>query len=88
MAIREQITIDIATVHVNDECRIELAQIKAVQDYSPEQARDLANELVARADEAEEALAYDLRENQAQMQARVDAATATTPRAITGEAVL
>ena len=88
MAIREQITVDLATVEMNDEYRVELTQLRPAQDYSPEQARDLANELVSMADAAEEALACDLRENESQMRDRVKAATAATPRGITGEVVL
>ena len=88
MAIREQITVELATVEITDAYRVELAQILATLDYSPEQARDLANELVHHADRAEALIAEDLRENEAQMRDRVDVATASTPRGITGEVVL
>ncbi|WP_427870566.1 hypothetical protein [Leucobacter luti] len=81
MAIREQITVDIATVAINDEYRVDLVQLSVVQDYSPEQARALADELRQAADLAEQAL----RDDEAERFARMRAAT---PRTISGEAVL
>ena len=81
MAIREQITVDIATVAINDEYRIDLVQLKILQDYSPEQARALGEELRQAADLAEQALRDDEAERFARMR---DSA----PRTVTGEVVL
>ncbi|WP_336991061.1 hypothetical protein [Leucobacter sp. VD1] len=81
MSIREQITVDIATVEINDEYRVELAQLRKVQDYSPEQARALADELIERANAADEMIADHMHEQLQRM-------TASTPRTITGEVVL
>ena len=81
MAIREKITVDIATVEMNDEYRVELAQLRKVQDYSPRQAHDLANELVQMADAADEAIADDMHE-------RLQRMNAATPRTVRGEVVL
>jgi len=54
MAITEQITVEVASVDVNDEYRVELTQHRKVTDYSPEQAEDLAGELLHHADRARE----------------------------------
>lgn len=81
MAIREQITIDLARVDMNDEYRVELTQLKPAQDYSPEQARALAAELQQIAALAEQALRHDEAE-------RFERMRNATPRAVTGEAVL
>ncbi len=62
MAIREQITIDIASVEVNDECRIELRQEKKRTTYSSQQARDLALELIEAAEKADLAIVEDMAE--------------------------
>lgn len=81
MAIREQITVDVATVEVNDEYRVELAQLRKVQDYSPQQAIDLAAELHAAAERALAMIDED-------MDARLERMSAATPRTVTGEVVL
>ena len=62
MSIREQIIVEIATVEVNDEYRVELTQVLDRVDYSPEQARDLASELINAADEAERMIAEHVAE--------------------------
>lgn len=81
MAIREQITVDVATVEVNDEYRVELTQLRKVQDYSPQQAIDLAAELHAAAERVIAMIDED-------MDARLERMTAATPRTVTGEVVL
>lgn len=81
MAIREQITVDVATVEVNDEYRVELAQLRKVQDYSPQQAVDLAAELHAAGERALAMIDED-------MDVRLARMTAATPRTVTGEVVL
>lgn len=53
VAIQEQITIEVASVEVTDDYRVNLRQYRKVADYSPDQARDLANELVNAAESAE-----------------------------------
>lgn len=81
MAIRENIVVDIATVEMNDEYRVELTQLRKVTDYSPAQARKLAKELNDVADAADEAIADDMHERLLRM-------NAATPRTVTGEVVL
>lgn len=81
MAIRENIVVDIATVEMNDEYRVELTQLRKVTDYSPAQARKLAKELNDVADAADEAIADDMHE-------RLQRMNAATPRTVTGEVVL
>lgn len=81
MAIRENIVVDIATVEMNDEYRVELTQLRKVTDYSPEQARKLAKELNDVADAADEAIADDMHDRLLRM-------NAATPRTVTGEVVL
>lgn len=49
MTIQETVIVEIATVEVNDDYRVELAQLRKVVDYSPEQAIQLANELITAA---------------------------------------
>ncbi|KKI16392.1 MULTISPECIES: hypothetical protein [unclassified Leucobacter] len=74
MAIQEQLTVDVAAVAVDDDYRVELTQLRKVWSYSPEQARDLANELVNAADNAEAQLNAQV----AEMGARMTAATIRT----------
>lgn len=81
MAIREEITVEIAAVEVNDEYRVELSQLKKVTDYSPQQAMDLANELVVAAERSIAMIDADMDERLERMQA-------ATPRTVTGEVVL
>ncbi|WP_449281229.1 hypothetical protein [Leucobacter sp.] len=81
MAIQETITVELAEVTVDDDYRVELTQLRKVQDYSPEQARDLANDLVNAADNAERMLAEHVAE-------RRDRMTSAAPRTVTGEVVL
>lgn len=81
MAIQEQILVEIATVEVNDEYRIELKQVRKVVDYSPEQAERLANELLTASARASKLLTDDMDE-------RFERMRAETPRTVTGEVVL
>lgn len=81
MAIQETIIVELAEVDVNDDYRVELTQLRKVMDYSPQQARDLAGELLAAADHAVKALDDD-------MDARRERMIAVQPRTVTGEAVL
>lgn len=60
MAIREQIIIDVATVDVTDEYRVELRQEKKRTSYSTQQARDLALELIEAAEKVDQAIAEDM----------------------------
>ncbi|UOQ58117.1 hypothetical protein MUN78_04525 [Leucobacter allii] len=60
MAIRDTIIIDIATVEVSDELRVELRQQKKLTEYTAQQARDLAGELLIAADEADAAIDADM----------------------------
>jgi len=52
MAIEETVTVVVASVEVNDEYRVELSQVRAVTDYSPDEAMQLAAELEAAAGRA------------------------------------
>ncbi|MEJ6490811.1 hypothetical protein PQI23_13900 [Leucobacter sp. USCH14] len=61
MAIREQITIDIASVEVSDELRVELRQEKKRTPYTAQQARDLALELIEAAEKVDELIAEDMK---------------------------
>lgn len=56
MAIVEQVSVEVASVTVNDEYRVELTQFKKVTDYAPEQAEKLARELLREADIARQLL--------------------------------
>lgn len=60
MAIREKIIIDVATVDVTDEYRVELHQEKKRTSYSTQQARDLALELIEAAEKVDHAIAEDM----------------------------
>ncbi|QYM76911.1 hypothetical protein [Leucobacter luti] len=60
MAISEKITIEIASVVVSDEYRVELRQEKKLTAYSSQQARDLALELIEAAERADAAIAEDM----------------------------
>lgn len=74
MAIQELLTVEVAAVTIDDDYRVELAQTRKVWSYSPQQARDLANELINAADNAE----AQLNEQVAEMGARMTAATIRT----------
>ena len=52
MAIEEEQTVVLASVDVNDEYRVELAQVRKVTDYSPDQAMALASELINAANDS------------------------------------
>lgn len=56
MAIVEQVSVEVASVTVNDEYRVELTQFRKVTDYTPDQAEQLARELVREADIARQLL--------------------------------
>jgi hypothetical protein len=59
MGIQATVTVEVASVEVNDEYRVELKQLRKVTDYSPEEAVLLAEELFAAAANAIEALKED-----------------------------
>lgn len=65
MGIQATVTIEVASVEVNDEYRVELKQLRKVTDYSPDEAVQLAEELLAAAGSATEALEDDRRERAA-----------------------
>lgn len=65
MGIQATVTVEVASVEVNDEYRVELKQLRKVTDYSPEEAEQLALELLAAAENAREALMEDHRERAA-----------------------
>lgn len=88
MAIQETIVVELAEVAVNDDYRVELTQLRKVIDYSPQQARDLANELVLQADRAEAALAEDTKLTLAELDERIERAVHTQPRTVTGSVIL
>jgi len=52
MGITETMIVQVAEVEVNDEYRVELTQLRKVTDYSPDQAEELAEMLLRRAEEA------------------------------------
>lgn len=60
MAIRENITVDIASVEVSDEYRVELRQEKKRTAYSVQQARDLALELIEAAEKVDALIDEDM----------------------------
>lgn len=57
MAIFEQPVVEIANVEINDEYRIELKQFRKRVDYTPDQADQLATELIDKAATVREMLA-------------------------------
>lgn len=62
MAIQEQITVELATVEVDDELRIELRQEKRRMRYTATQARDLAIELIDAAERVDVLIVEDMTE--------------------------
>ncbi|UOE45491.1 hypothetical protein [Agromyces larvae] len=56
MSIRVEVVVELATVTVNDDYRVELEQLRRVTDYSPLQALELARELAAAASHAADLL--------------------------------
>lgn len=64
----ETAPITIADVEVNDGYRVELRQIRKLTDYSPEQAEQLAAELIVAAGTAREMLAEHNRVDQERME--------------------
>ena len=62
MAIQERITVELASVEVDDELRIELRQEKKRMRYTASQARDLAIELLNAADRADALIVEDMAE--------------------------
>lgn len=62
MAIQETITIELASVEVDDELRVELRQEKKRTRYTSSQARDLAVELIHAADRADQLIVEDMAE--------------------------
>lgn len=68
MTIRETVEIDLATVIVDDDYRVELTQHDKVMTYSPDQAEALAAELTAIAADARRMLEEHIAETRARVQ--------------------
>lgn len=79
--ISEEVVVELATVDVNEDYRVELHQLKRTMDYSPEQARALAGELTLAASRAQRMLIGYVEAVEAR-------ASDSQPRSITGEAVI
>lgn len=62
MAIQETITVELASVEVDDELRIELRQEKKRMRYTASQARDLALELIYAAERVDVLIVEDMAE--------------------------
>ncbi|WP_024356705.1 hypothetical protein [Leucobacter chironomi] len=62
MAIQERITVELASVEVDDELRIELRQAKKRMQYTASQARDLAIELIDAAERVDVLIVEDMTE--------------------------
>lgn len=62
MAIQETITVELASVEVDDELRIELRQEKKRMRYTASQARDLALELIYAAERVDVLIVEDMTE--------------------------
>lgn len=62
MAIQERITVELASVEVDDELRIELRQEKKRMRYTASQARDLAIELIDAAERVDVLIIEDMAE--------------------------
>lgn len=60
MAIQETITVELASVEVDDELRIELRQEKRRMRYTASQARDLAIELIDAAERVDVLIVEDM----------------------------
>lgn len=60
MAIQETITVELASVEVDDELRIELRQEKRRMRYTASQARDLAIELINAAERVDVLIVEDM----------------------------
>ncbi|KKI18734.1 MULTISPECIES: hypothetical protein [unclassified Leucobacter] len=69
MAIQELLTVEVAAVTIDDDYRVELAQTRKVWSYSPQQARDLANELINAAATAEASLEQMIDDRRDRMEA-------------------
>jgi Asp-tRNA(Asn)/Glu-tRNA(Gln) amidotransferase C subunit len=61
MAIQDQIMVELASVEVSDSYQVQLRQHRRRVEFTPEQARDLANELINVADAAEQLQDVDVR---------------------------
>ena len=81
MAIQENVVVELATVEVNDDYRVEVKQAKKLIDYSPDQAEALAEELAAAAANARELLAEHTR-------LVAERARSVSPLQVGGEVVL
>lgn len=81
MAIQEHVLVELATVEVNDDYRVQLAQLKGTLDYSPEQAMQLGQELIDAAATAEQMIERD-------QVARTARMTSSQPRAVDGTVIL
>ncbi|MAP63153.1 MAG: hypothetical protein CMH34_05295 [Microbacterium sp.] len=65
MSIQAEITVTVAEVEVTDDYRVGLSTIELATTYTPDEALQLAEELVAAAEEARTAEGLDLAENAA-----------------------
>lgn len=81
MAIQEHVLVELATVEVNDDYRVQLTQLKLALDYSPEQAAALGHELLDAADKAEAMIERDQLERVVRMRS-------SQPRTVDGETIL
>jgi hypothetical protein len=78
--ISEEVVVELATVQVNNDYRVELHQFRRTVDYSPAQARQLAQELTLAANQAQQRLVGYIEGVESR-------ATDSQPRTISGEAV-
>ncbi|WP_194385333.1 hypothetical protein [Microbacterium luteum] len=62
MSIQAEITVTVAEVEVTDDYRVGLSTIELATTYTPDEALQLAEELVAAAEEARTAAGMDLAE--------------------------
>lgn len=60
MAIQEQVTVILAVVEVTDEHRVQIEMLSKRQDFTPDQAEELAEELLRSATFARQTLGEQL----------------------------
>lgn len=63
--ISEEVVVELATVEVNDDYRVEVTLLHRVMDFNPDQARALAAELSVAADRADWLLVEHVEEAEA-----------------------
>jgi hypothetical protein len=69
MAIRETIVVDVAEVQPTDDYRVEVRQRKRRTQYTTDQVRDLANELIEAAEKVDASIAEDIDDRGERMRA-------------------